>query len=210
MYATARKTEQIQDLVTEYSNDKVVPVALDLTDFDALSGLGEKYPDVNLVVNNAGYSAAMGALGDVEKAHMEVQVNYLAPMAIVKSFSGQLLLKSRNNAAVVNIGSIASFMNFAQGATYSASKAAMHSLTQAHRRDFPQALVVGIYPGPIDTDMSAGAAFDTASTDTVARAMIHALETGKEDVFPDNMATELFQAWKSDFKAVEKQLAGSL
>lgn len=205
VYATARNAAQLDDLVAQYDG-KVVAVALDVTNFDALSKLSEKYPDVNLVVNNAGYMAGTGSLDDVENARMEVVVNYLAPMAIVKSFSAQL---KNGNAAVVNIASIASFINFSLGGTYSASKAAMHSLTQAQRRDLPNAFVTALYPGPIDTDMADGVPMEKESPATVANALIDALNKGDEDVFPDKVASQMFDAWKSDFKAVEKQMAAS-
>lgn len=205
VYATARDASQLNDLVAEQEG-KVVAVALDVTDFDAMSKLSEKYPDVNLVVNNAGYLAGTGSLDEVEKARMEVVVNYLAPMAIVKSFSDQL---NSDNSAVVNIASIASLINFPLGGTYSASKAAMHSLTQAQRRDLPNTFVMALYPGPIDTNMAAEYPFEKESPATVAQAMIDALKRGHEDVFPDKVAAEMFDSWKSDFKAVEKQMAVS-
>ena len=207
VYATARNADQLQDFVAEYEEGKVVPVALDVTDFETLRDLSQHYPDVNLVVNNAGYMAGTGSFDDVDKARMEIFINYLAPMAIVKSFSDQL--KKNKNAAVVNVASIAALINFPQGATYSASKAAVHSLTQAQRRDLPEALIMGVYPGPIDTDMASELPFEKESTSTVALAMVKALERGEEEVFPDKMAAQLFDSWKSDFKAVEKQMAVS-
>src|SRR5690606_30803597 len=110
---------------------------------------GQRYPDVNLVVNNAGVFTGAGASGDPEKAALEVAVNYVAPLRIVQSFSASL--RRHERSAIVNINSIASLVNFPLGGTYSASKAASHSLTQAQRREFSGTLVVGVYPGPIDT-----------------------------------------------------------
>ena len=42
--------------------------------------------------------------------------------------------------------------------TYSVSKAAVHSITQGMRGELANdnVLVMGVYPGPIDTDMAAG------------------------------------------------------
>jgi short-subunit dehydrogenase len=54
----------------------------------------------------------------------------------------------------VNINPIGSFVNFPLGATYFASKAAAHSLTQAQRGDLSNSLVIGVYPSPIDTVMA--------------------------------------------------------
>jgi hypothetical protein len=67
--------------------------------------------------------------------------------------------------------------------------------------------VVGVYPGPIDTDMAENLPFDKVSPSTVAQAIVDALENGTEDVFPDPMATQLYEGWKADAKALEKQMA---
>ena len=213
VYATARDTTQLQELV-ETSNGKVVPVSLDVTDLESIKSLGKTYPDVNLVINNAGYFA--GTSDDVDAAAKEIAINYIAPLAIVKSFkdtfeNNNIVVESsekKKSSAVVNIASIASLVNFPLGSTYSASKAASHSLTQGQRRDMPDTLVVGVYPGPIDTDMAPDdLPFDTTPPSAVADAVLSALADGNEDVFPDMMAKQLFAGWKTDFKAVEKQMA---
>ena len=212
IYATARKISQLDDLVQEYP-DKVVPVGLDVTDLDAIQALPAKFPDVNLVVNNAGYAymteekAPTLSSAALEKAQTELAVNYIAPMAIVKSFAPQL--SKATSSAVVNINSIASLVNFPIAATYSASKAAAHSLTQAQRRDLPDSLVVGVYPGPIDTAMADDLpeGMEKESPSVVAKGLVDALRNGTEDVFPDTMAAQLYEGWKADAKAVERMMA---
>ena len=210
VYATARDTKELEDLAAEQSG-KVVPVALDVTDLHAIKKLSEQYPDVTLVINNAGYLS--GGTGssletDIAKVQQEMKVNYLAPLAIVSSFAP--LLKNSNESAVVNINSIASLVNFPVAGTYSASKAAANSLTQAQRRDLPNSLVVGVYPGPIDTAMAEELPFDKTPPSAVAEAVITALKKGEEDVFPDGMANHLFDNWKTDAKSVEREMAKSV
>lgn len=209
VYATARDTSQLQDLVIS-ANGRVVPVTLDVTNRDAIKQLGSLYPDVNLVVNNAGYAEMSSSLDDnaVEAATKEMEINYIAPLGIVKSFANNL--RGVDNSAVVNIASIASFVNFPIGATYSASKAATHSLTQAQRRDVgDKTLVVGVYPGPIDTSMAEGLPFEKTAPSAVADRVMDALSGGEEDVFPDKMAVELHEGWQSDAKSVERMMAMS-
>ena len=213
VYATARDASQLDDLVAE-SNGRVVAVSLDVTNKDQVKELGEKYSDVTLVVNNAGYFGQPD--GDVvETAEKEIAVNYIAPLAIVKSFTPVLTKEVSSSdedsikvkSAVVNVASIASLVNFPLGPTYSASKAASHSLTQGQRRDLQSSLVVGVYPGPIDTDMAKGVPMDKTPPSGVAKAVIDALTDGTEDVFPDQMAVQLHEGWKADAKALEKQMA---
>ena len=210
VYATARQASQLDDLVAQ-SKGSVVAVELDVTDLEAIEKLAVLYPDVTLVVNNAGYAGATTSIGDIDSIKTEMAVNYFAPLAIAKAFSGIFTKASSTEpdttpTALVNIASIASFVNFPVAATYSASKAAVHSLTQAQRRDFANTLVVGVYPGPIDTAMAEDFNIDKSSPSIVASAIVDALAKGTEDVFPDPMATQLHESWQNDAKALEKQM----
>ena len=208
VYATARKVEQLDELVASHPG-KVVPVALDVTDLEAIAQLGTKFADVTLVVNNAGYFGETSSLlEDIEVAQREMAVNYIAPLSIVKSFAAVLQQNTNTTTAVVNINSIASLVNFPVGGTYSASKAASHSLTQAQRRDLPNSLVIGVYPGPIDTDMAENMPMEKTSPSIVAETIISALRDGNvEDIFPDPLSQQLNEGWKADAKAVERQMA---
>lgn len=210
VYATARNVSQLDGLVKS-SNGKVEAVALDVTSWDDIAKLGASYPDVTLVINNAGYAGMKAATEcSIETAQAEMNINYVAPMAIVQSFTSALKANSTPDAptAVVNIASIASFVNFPLAGTYSASKAAAHSLTQAQRRELMDTtLVMGVYPGPIDTDMAKGVPMDKTSPADVAASILGALAKGEEDHVPDAMAQGMFAGWKGDFKAMEAQMA---
>ncbi|HEU5073235.1 MAG TPA: SDR family oxidoreductase [Polyangiaceae bacterium] len=206
VYATARDITQITDLVRE-GEGRVVPVELDVTDEQAVATLGERFPDVTLVINNAGVFGNSAPLGDATAAAQEMRVNYTAPMLITKSFAP--VLAKHAQSAVVNVNSIASFVNFPLGTTYAASKAAAHSLTQAQRRELAPAgtLVVGVYPGPTDTDMADGMKLAKASPSTVAEAVLDALESGTEYVYPDPISQSWSQALQADAKALEREVA---
>mmetsp|Transcript_3448 Transcript_3448/g.5741 ORF Transcript_3448/g.5741 Transcript_3448/m.5741 type:complete len:258 (+) Transcript_3448:183-956(+) len=212
VYATARNASQLEDLAAE-SDGRVVAVSLDLTDLAGIRKLGEDYPDVTLVVNNAGYSADKSTLDGTKYAEQEIAINYIAPLAVVNSFSTALKsAKSTSEdvkgSAIVNVASITSLFSFPFEATYSASKAAAHSLTQGQRRDLASStLVIGVYPGPIDTDLAAKIPMDKVSPSVIAKAVVNALKTGTEDVFPDPTAVEVHEAWQADAKALERKMA---
>ena len=211
VYATARNVSQLNDFVAQH-NGKVVAVELDLTDLDSIEKLGEVYSDVTLVVNNAGYLSGSSSIGDIGEIKTELAVNYLAPLAIGKAFSKVFtnVVSSESEikpTAFVNVMSIVAFVNSPITPTYSASKAACHSLTQAQRRDFSNSLVIGVYPGPIDTAMADGFHMDKTPPSSVARAIVDALRTGNEDVFPDPKSIRLHDIWQKDAKALERQMA---
>lgn len=210
MYATARHAAQLDDLVAQ-NNGRVVAVELDVTDFEAIGKLADSYPDVTLVVNNAGYAGVTTSIGDIDAMKIEMAVNHFAA-SIAKAFSGIFSKASSSETDVkpsglVNIASIASFVNFPVAATYSASKAAIHSLTQAQRRDFPNALVVGVHPGPIDTAMAEDFNLEKSPLSKVGSAVVEALLKGKEEVFLDPMSLHLHESWQKDAKALEKEMA---
>jgi len=217
VYATARDASQLEDFVTKHGG-KVVAVSLDVTNLEAIQALPEQYPDVTLIVNNAGYMVAQTSTDDIYAAKKEIDVNYIAPMAIAKSFAPIFATVTANSSsgtddnvkptAVVNVNSIASLINFPLGGTYSASKAATHSLTQAQRRDLKNSMVVGVYPGPIDTEMAKNITmYEKATPSTVAQAIVDALESGLEDVFPDQMAAQMYEGWKANAKGMEQQMS---
>lgn len=51
---------------------------------------------------------------------------------------------------------------------------------------------MGVYPGPIDTDMQKM----LIKYHQVSYAVLDALRTGMEDVFPDLMSNQLNEQWK--------------
>jgi short-subunit dehydrogenase len=61
-------------------------------------------------------------------------------------------------------------VNFPLLLSYSASKAALHSLTQGLRSALKRQAtqVFGVYPGPVDTDMAAKVPFEKTPPDVVA------------------------------------------
>jgi NAD(P)-dependent dehydrogenase (short-subunit alcohol dehydrogenase family) len=208
VYVTARKSAQLEDIAREHPG-QIVPIALDVTDPVAVAALAARLTDVSILVNNAGVFSSTSALaGDISVVENELAVNYLAPLRLVRAFAP--VLKANGGGAVVNINSIASLVSFPLGATYSASKAAGHSLTVAQRRELrgQGTLVVGVYPGPTDTEMAEKVPMDKAPPSQVSAAVVAALRSGQEDVFPDSTSAGLAQGVQADAKAVERQLAG--
>jgi NAD(P)-dependent dehydrogenase (short-subunit alcohol dehydrogenase family) len=159
-------------------------------------------------------NAEASSQGDIGNIQKEMAVNYIGPLSIIQSFVPFLnkneSTTNSKGSAIVNLNSISSLISFPGVATYSASKAASHSLTQAQRRDLPNTLVIGAYPGPIDTDLAVNLPFDKETPSVVSEAIIDALKNGTEDIFPDGMAKQLFDGWKTDAKAMENQMTQSV
>lgn len=122
--------------------------------------LKTNYPNVNIIVNNAGASF-MNDLSDgnnnaAEKAYQEINTNYISVIHFTSLLLPQLLIQE--DAAVINISSITVFRSNKYLPTYAASKAALHSYTQGLRDTFAgneKLNVYEVYPPLVNTEFSA-------------------------------------------------------
>ena len=79
-------------------------------------------------------------------------------------------------------------------------------MTDAHRRDLGEnALVIGVYPGPIDTDMSKDLDMEKFMSASVADELLDALNEGKEHVFRDPVSKKLINEFLEETNATLKQ-----
>jgi NAD(P)-dependent dehydrogenase (short-subunit alcohol dehydrogenase family) len=134
-----------------------------------------------------------------------METNYFGTFNMIRSFAP--VLATNGGGVIVNLSSIAAHVNFPALGSYSASKAAVHSLTQGVRAELAAqgTLVTGVYPGPVDTDMAASFPMEKTSPNRVARVVLEGIEAGDEDIYPDPISTEMRSGLLGDPKAVEKQ-----
>ncbi|MDY8021990.1 SDR family oxidoreductase [Paenibacillus polymyxa] len=93
----------------------------------------EEYPDVNVLVNNAGIIQSDDAAGVIDEDVLisTVTTNLLGPIRLTSAFIEHL--KSKEEAVVINTTSILGFVPLATTAVYSATKAALHTYTLSQR-----------------------------------------------------------------------------
>lgn len=180
VYGAARDTTTITDR-------DLVPVQLDVTSPDDVADAALACGDVSIVVNNAGIGRSSTSLapGALDAARAELETNYFGPMQVARAFAP--VLRDNGGGALVNVLSVLSFIAMPQAATYSASKAAAWSLTNALRMELRSqgTLVVGVHAGFIDTDMAAGIDAEKISPEAVAAQIVAALEGDAEQVLAD-------------------------
>src|SRR5262249_30996848 len=192
-----------------FNDERVVPLRLDVTDADQIRAAADAAADVELVFNNAGVviGNSLAASTVIDQARREMDVNYFGPLQLLQRLAPTL---ARNGGgAVVNIGSAAGLTNVPFFPTYSASKAALHSLTQAARILLATqgTSVFGVYAGPVDTDMTRDLALPKSAPRDVAVAILDGVEAGQEDIFPDPFAVEFGRQFGSSPKEAERQMA---
>jgi NAD(P)-dependent dehydrogenase (short-subunit alcohol dehydrogenase family) len=195
--------------LSDLRDARVVPLQLDVTDADQVRAAAQTVKDVEIVFSNAGLLLATSLAGEsvVDQARREMDVNYFGPLQLINHLAPTLA--KNGGGAVVTVGSIAGLTNGPFFPTYSASKAALHSLTQAARILLgPQGTsVFGVYPGPVDTDMSRAVPMQKASPRDVADATLDGLEAGQEDIFPDAFAADFGRQFEASPKTSERQMA---
>jgi NAD(P)-dependent dehydrogenase (short-subunit alcohol dehydrogenase family) len=180
VYGAARDPRSI-------TNDSIIPIRLDVTNSDDVAHAARTCGDVSIVVNNAGILRASSSLapGAVEAAREELETNFFGSMRMARAFAP--ILRDNGGGALVNVLSVLSFVSMPQGATYSASKSAAWSLTNALRIELRQqgTLVVAVHAGFIDTDMAAAVSSEKVSPESVAQQIVGAVGQDAEEVLAD-------------------------
>ena len=131
-----------------------------------------------------------------------METNYFGSMRIARAFAP--ILRDNGGGALVNVLSVLSFISMPQGATYSASKSAAWSLTNALRIELRRqgTLVVAVHAGFIDTDMAAGVSGDKISPRSVAEQIVAALAADAEEVLADPTSEMVKAALPNDLTAL--------
>lgn len=200
VYAAVRKLDSVSPLVEQYG-DRVVPIQVDLSEPQSIVAAAQTAKDVQVVVNNAGVFQAGSLLGEDTIAALKFQmnVNVYGLMYMAQVFAP--ILKANGGGVFTQINSVASLKSHSNSATYCASKAAAYSITQALKELLNEqgTFVLSVHPGPIATDMGDAAGLTEIAEPPllVAEGIIEALKTGDFHVFPDSMAKQMGNAYKS-------------
>jgi short-subunit dehydrogenase len=142
-------------------------------------------------------------------AREEMEVNFFGTLAMCRAFAPGLV---SSGGTLVNVCSIIGLVNLPVNGTYCATKAAGHSLLQGIRAELaPRGVrVVGVYPGPVDTRMTAGMDSPKTTPEQVAAAVLTGVENGDEEIFPDPMSAQVHAGLLHSPKQVEREIAAAI
>lgn len=212
VYAGTRQPQSLEALAAGFPG-RLVPLTLDVQRDADIRAAADAARDVTLLINNAGVARQLGGeFSDVRwltAAREEIEVNVLGLLALTQAFAP--ILARNGGGAILNLSSVAGLVSFPVLASYSVSKAAVHSLTQAMRAMLRAngTFVAGAYPGPIDTDMARDIPLEKTPPAVAATAMLAGLEAGEEEIFPDPVAREIGAKFLRDPKGLEREMARS-
>lgn len=210
VYAASRRPDALAELVNA-SGGRIVGLRLDITNAADVRRAAEQATDVDLLVNNAAVVGYMfGGFDDpiwVDAARQEYETNVLGSLRVSQAFAP--VLAEHGGGTIVNVSSVAGLVGFPPILTYSSTKAALHSLTQSSRQLLrgQGTFVVGVYPGPVDTDMAADLTVPKVSPASVATAILDGLEQGLEEIYPDPFAAEYGDVYAVNPKELEGRIA---
>lgn len=207
VYAAARSAVAVAGLVS-HDPKRVVAIELDITSIPAVTAAAARCWDTELLINNAGVNRCVGLFSPsgMDGAREEMDVNFFGTLAMCRAFAPALV---SCGGTLVNVCSIIGLVNLPVNGTYCASKAAGHSLLQGIRAELaPRGVsVVGVYPGPVDTRMTAGLESSKATPEQVAAAILAGVENGDEEIFPDSMSAQVHAGLLHSPKQVEREFA---
>lgn len=192
----------------------VVPLRLDLGDPKTIQEIATIATDVDIVVNSAGVLTRTSPLeGEIAIKNLqhEMEINVYGFLRLANAFV-PILECCDGKGVLVQINSAASLRCADPNAsTYSASKAASFSLTQALRCQLRDrgVHVISIHPGPINSDMLAdlpALAAISPPTSVVSESLIDSICSSTDLppflVYPDEKAKGLGNAYESYAKLV--------
>lgn len=194
VYAAAR------DPATITPQAGVYPLRLDVNSPDDVAAAAAQASDVSLVINNAGIAQPGGFLAadSEEVARRIFETNFFAVLRMSKAFAP--ILAAQGGGGLLNVLSVASWVNGSELAAYSASKSAAWSLTNSLRYELAaqKTQVLGLHMGYVDTDLTRGLdAPKSSPADIVSRAL-DALEAGLDEVLADDLTQHVKRGMTAD------------
>lgn len=186
---TGRNENRLKEAATQLENTHYI--VSDITKEKDINALAEsiknRFPNLNLLINNAG-RAIVHDLTEKEgnahdKALDEITTNYLSTIRLTEKILP--VLSAKNEAAIVNVSSVAALVPSHVLSTYSASKAALHSYTQSLRHFLKNSpiKVFEVMPPLVDTEFSKEIGGEKGiHPNVVAQDLLNALKENRYEI----------------------------
>ena len=146
--------------------------------------INEKYPEVSLLVNNAGIPGDMS----VDSLHTEIsviretlEVNFIGTFALTKALAP---LISKNSGRIINVTVPSEISPYWHPLAYVASKAAQNAMMGVMAIEFEQqhipVEIFSVHPGPTTTDLNGNMSLPGFhDIETVGQKMAELINDGK-------------------------------
>jgi len=156
--ATARKPEQLQELVDRYP-ETATAVRLDVTHFPevqaAVQAALERFGRLDVLVNNAGYGTT-GALEEIshETIQRQFATNVFGPLELIRA--ALPILRRQRSGHILNLSSVGGMVAFPSTGVYCATKFALEGLSEQLAKEVAALgiKVTIVEPGAFRTDFN--------------------------------------------------------
>ena len=162
---TARRKDRLEKLKSELNGVNAETYVCNLADENECKGLFAAYPDVDVLINNAGF----GVFGEFSKTDLEreiemINVNVKSVHILTKLYLKEMI--KRDGGYILNVASSAAFAPGPLFSSYYASKAYVFRLTRAIayelKKSNSKTVISVLCPGPVDTEFNAVAGVNFA------------------------------------------------
>ena len=148
---------------TTKANPGIVSLPLDVNDPEAIRAFAARvtaeYPSLNILINNAGIMKGENLRdlpSGLDDSEAVITTNLLGPIRLTAALLPHL--QKQTHAAIINVSSGLAFVPLPVTATYSATKAALHSYTISLRVQLAETPVevIEIIPPAVATELTPG------------------------------------------------------
>lgn len=182
---------KVSEELKKANSIKIETIAMDLAIPENSKELHKKVPDVDILINNAGF----GDCGNFTKTDLKKEMDMIHTNIVAYHILMKLYLvdmKAKGSGKILNVASIAGFMPGPLMATYYATKAYIVRLSESVREELKKeksnVQISILCPGPVATNFNqvANVKFHMreANSMTVAKYAIRKLEQGKFYIVP--------------------------
>ncbi len=186
-----QRLEILKKQLLQENNIEIETFAMDLSVEENCKDLHKSVPDVDILINNAGFGDCGNFTHtDLNKELKMIQTNIIAYHILMKLYLVDM--KAKNSGIILNVASIAGFLQGPLMATYYATKAYIVRISESIREELKKeksnVQISILCPGPVDTNFNnvANVKFQMRSSNSqkVADYTIKKLLKGKFYIIP--------------------------
>ena len=146
-----------------------------------------------MLVNNAGIATTGGFLQDatLEATRSQMETNFFGVLRMAQAFAP--VLADNAGGAMLNVLSVASWINRPLLGSYGATKSAAWALTNGLRHELRAqgTQLTALHMGFVDTDLTRGIDGPKSTPEAIVRAAFDGLEAGLPEVLADEITRQV-------------------
>lgn len=183
-----KQTKELLPSVHVYQSDVSKPEQIILLH----QTLTTQFPQLDIIINNAAEMRKINLHNeaiDADEIVTEIDTNLSGPVRIVQQFLPHL--KTKNEAAIINISSAVALVPFPVAPVYSATKAGLHFYTKSLRAQMKKTSikVFEVLPPAVNTSLLDKFSSDIhpallTTTGKLAKTIIKGLQNNKYEIYP--------------------------